>query len=365
MVFVPATDQAIRYCGRVVLSADECRFDWPGVEVRFTVTGARRVHIHMDGARNYFNLIVGGQSSVLATEPGETRYAVDLDPNQQTTIHLYKRTEAMAGFPDGRTGCVIFKGIELDTGQLIAMDEPARPVIEVVGDSDTAAFGNLGSRAESKTPVSHPPFQDVSQSWGSFTAQAFGADCHNISFSGMGAVWNAPGFDGPAMNEHYKQLLVSSSEKWVATPDNNILPQVDLIILYIGGNDWWTLADRGDNDFIEGYLRFLGELRALRPKQPLLMLLADGASGSCLVTRDRQRLFSDDMKRVFGEVVRAVDGEQNGIYLREVFPEPAIDVEDDADWGLGEHWSVQGNHKWANGVIPRVTEVTGWRSLVS
>lgn len=360
MVFFPASDKAIRYCGRVALSSEECRFDWPGVEVRFAVTGATQVHIHMDGARNYFNLVVAGKSSVLVTEPGNTCYPIDLDPNQQTTMHLYKRTEAIAGYPDGRTGCVIFKGIELDAGRLIADEAPARRVIEVVGDSDTAAFGNLGSRAESKTAVSCPPFQDVSQSWGAFTAQAFGADCHNISFSGMGAVWNAPGLDRPAMNEHYKQLLVSSPEQWTAKPNDNTLPHADLVILYIGGNDWWTLTDRGDNDFIEGYVRFLRELRALRPAQPFLILLADEASGSCLVTRDRQRLFSDDMKRVLGEIVRAVDGEQNSIYLREVVPEPAIDVEDDADWGLAEHWSVQGNRKWANGVIPLVAEVTGW-----
>ncbi len=366
---IAATDPTIRYCGRTATSGNTVVFDWPATEIVFSVTGSREVSIQMDGGCSFFNVVVGREArDPLATVHGERSYIIvsDLNPNDETEVRLYKRTEAVASFPDRKTGPVTVKGIDLDPGGSLVRTQPShRRVIEVVGDSDTAAYGNLGARTgfdvKDRTVFADPSKQDTAQSWSAFVAEAFDAGCHNISYSGMGAVWNAPGMaaDG-AMDRHYQRLLVARSDLWVATPEANVLPDVDAIILYIGGNDWWTLAEKGDAPFVDGFVAFVEMIRRLRPTQPLLMLAADPLSGSCLVTRDRQRLFSDDMKRVYGDIASAVGGERQGIYLREVVPEPAIDVEADEDWGLMEHWSVLANHKWARGVIPLVAEVTGW-----
>jgi hypothetical protein len=365
-LLIPASDKAIRYCGRVVLSDGSCLFDWPGTELVFTVSRTSEVSIQMDGANNLFSLAVGNRPvEVLATDAGTQTYliATNLNPELQTQVCLYKRTEAVASFPDRKTGCVRFDGVVLDPeGELMPQPELVRKqVIEVIGDSDTAAYGNLGVRTgmqvKDRSVFADPTAQDAGQSWAALVANQLGVDCHNISFSGMGAVWNAPGMVTGAMNEHYQRMLVAEGSAYIATPQQNLLPEVDLLVMYIGGNDWWSLAERGDDDFVDGYLDFLTQVRSLRPTQPILILLADAESGSCLVTRDRQRLFSDDMKRVLGEVVRRTTHDQ--IYLREVIPDPAIDVDDDADWGLMEHWSVQGNQKWAQGVLPHLQEVMG------
>jgi len=135
---------------------------------------------------------------------------------------------------------------------------------------------------------------------------------------------------------------------------------VDLVVLYIGGNDWWTLEQKEDDRLVEGYVAFLALLRQLRPRQPILVLTADESSGSCLVTPERQQLFSRDMKRVLGRAVDRAGGENERIHLREVVPQPAIDVTLDSDWALMEHWSVAAHEKWAQGVIRLIEEISGW-----
>jgi len=365
-------ESAIQYIGRVVQLTDisgrtRCRFDWPGTEIRFTVKGSKSVNIKMNGANNFFNVSLNsGPPTVLACDGGLKEYPVanDLNPNLEYKISIYKRTEAVAQFPDRITGCVSFAGVLLDQeAQLIRQTEIQPRRIEFVGDSDTAAYGNLGPRTgfevEDRTVFADPSLQDTSKSWAALVANAFEAECHNISWSGMGAVWNAPGMsvDG-AMDQHYHRLIATEGNQpsTLATPDNPVLPPVDLIVLYIGSNDWWTVEERGDKAFVDGYVKFLASLRELRPGQPILVLAANENSGSCLMTLDRQRLFSDDMKRLLGRAVEGAGGETESIHLREVHPSPSIDLSLDEDWGLMEHWSVAAHEKWARGVIPLIEE---------
>jgi len=327
----------------------------------------------MDGANSLFNLMVDdGPPVILACDDGMKEYLVadQLDPAAKTTIRLCKRTEAIAHFPDRITGPVTLAGLLLDHGgRLVEYPESLQRAVEFVGDSDTAAYGNLGARTgfevTDRRVFADPSKQDASESWAAFVADAFGAECHNISWSGMGAVWNAPGHTaGGAMDSHYCRLLATEGDQTatLATIDNPVLPRVDLVVLYIGGNDWWTLEQRGDDAFVEGYVRFLAMLRGLRAGQPIIVLTANESSGSCLVTPERQRRFSADMKRVLGRAVDVAGGEAQGIHLREVVPSPAIDVTLDDDWGLMEHWSATAHRKWAQGIIPLIEEVMGWRS---
>lgn len=378
---IPPDDSAIQYRGRVAHMSDASgaavsRFDWPGTEIRFTVKGSRTVHLRMDGANNLFNLIVNDSSpDVLACDDGLKEYLVanDLDPAVETNVRVYKRTEAVAQFPDKTTGCVTLEGLLLDPGgQLVKYIGSPQRVIEFVGDSDTGAYGNLGIRTgfevEDRRVFADPSKQDASKSWAVIVASAFKAECHNISWSGMGAVWNAPGhFANGAMNRHYCRLLATEGDQpaTLASLDNPVLPRVNLVVLYIGSNDWWTLEQKGDDTFVEGYEGFLTLLRQLRPEQPIIVLTANETSGTCLVTLERQRLFSEDMKRLLGRAVDGAGGEAERIHLSEVIPLPAIDVTLDDDWGLMEHWSVAGHQKWAQGVIPLIGEIMGWGAETS
>lgn len=379
-LLIPPDDSEIQYCGRVVHTSDKsgaavCRFDWPGTEIRFTVKGSKKVYLKMDGANNFFNLIVDNSPTrVLACEEGSKEYLVtdNLDPDVETRIRVYKRTEAVARFPDKITGCVTIEGLLLvPGGSLVKHNVPPPRVIEFVGDSDTAAYGNLGIRTGFEVAdlriFADPSKQDAAKSWAAFVAGVFRAECHNISWSGMGAVWNAPGTsaDG-AMNRHYCRLLATEGdqEETLASSYNPVLPRVDLVVLYIGGNDWWTLEQKGDDAFVEGYIEFLILLRYLRPGQPIIVLTPNETSGSCLVTLERQRLFSEDMKRVLERAVDGAGGESKRIHLRKVVPQPSIDVTLDEDWGLMEHWSAAAHQKWAQGVIPLIEEVAGWNAEV-
>lgn len=371
-------DGSIQYHGRVVHTSDadgrvQCCFDWPGTEICFVVKGTETVHLEMDGANNFFNLTVGDRRpEILACADGTQEYCIadGLNPAAETRISIYKRTEAVAQFPDRATGCVVLFGIRLGSGgRLVDAPGPPQRVIECVGDSDTAAYGNLGARTgfevADRCVFADPSKQDASKSWAAFVADAFGAECHNISWSGMGAVWNAPGHGAEgAMDRHYFRLLATQGDRTdtPVSPNNPVLPPVSLVVLYIGGNDWWTLEQRGDAAFVEGYVEFLSRLRQLRADTPLLVLAADEVSGSCLVTPERQQLYSRDMKRVLGGAVEKAGGEAAGIYLREVIPASPIDLALDADWGLMEHWSVPAHRKWARGVTPLIEEIMGWKA---
>lgn len=328
----------------------------------------------MDGANSFFNLTIAESSPiVLACGDGLEEYLIadDLNSVAETDICIYKRTEAVARFPDRVTGCVSLLGVLLGSdGPLLTYTESRRKVIEFVGDSDTAAYGNLGPRTgfevADRSVFADPSKQDVSKSWAAFVANAFGAECHNISWSGMGAVWNVPGHGAEdAMDRHYFRLLATGGDAaaTVASLDNPVLPPVDLVVLYIGGNDWWTLEQRGDDAFVEGYTKFLIQLRRLRPEPPIIVLAANGTSGSCLATPERQRLFSDDMKRMLGQAVDRAGGKAERIHLREVVPSPAIDLSLDDDWGVMEHWSVPAHRKWAEGVVPLIEKIMGWKRL--
>lgn len=360
----------IQGTGRFVVTDDHLAFDWPGSSLHFAVSGTQSLALVMDGAGNWFNIDINGQRQVLSTGHETATYTLAwpaTDNHQPTTVRITKRTEGRTATPHGPTGMVRFEGLILDPGtQLSALPFPAR-TIEFVGDSDTAAYGNLGPRTglrpEDRSIFADPAFQDASASWAAVTADAFDAACHNISYSGMGAVWNSPGHDEPlAMKHFYGRMLVNDPGSHVADAPALSLPKADLVVLYIGGNDWWSIKGR-EAAFSQGYSEFLQQIRALRGEIPMLIACADSASGSCLETRQRQQQFSDEMLLLIENAV-TLAGVPN-VYQRTITPSPGIDVDDDNDWGVMEHWSASAHAKWASSVIDHVADITGWSPATS
>lgn len=148
--FIAATHPGFAYCGRVARSGDSYRFDWPNTEIRFSVRGTDAISVRMDGANNFFNIAIDDDPSrVLATGEGVQDYSLSeqLKPAKVHRILLTKRTEAVASFPDKKTACVLLQGVLLGAGGMLLSESfERRRVIEFVGDSDTAAYGNLGER---------------------------------------------------------------------------------------------------------------------------------------------------------------------------------------------------------------------------
>eukprot|EP00966_Prymnesium_polylepis_P335680 7391017-Prymnesium_polylepis.1 len=50
------------------------------------------------------------------------------------------------------------------------------------------------------------------------------------------------------------------------------------------------------------------------------------------------------------------------LFLELVEPRAPCVLSDRADWGQMGHWSVQGNAKWADAVVPLVAAHLGWEA---
>ena len=147
----------------------------------------------------------------------------------------------------------------------------------------------------------------------------------------------------------------------MACSEMSELPEVDLVCIYLGGNDWFTLdgSQHKHSPFVTGFAAFLSSIRELRPLTPILVLTADGRSGTCLGSVEDQRRYSQTLKKL----LTAAASDQEGIHVGHVDCAGAISVDDPSDWGLMGHWSVAGHQKWARGVIPIISALTGWEPI--
>lgn len=248
-----------------------------------------------------------------------------------------------------------------------ACEGPVRR-LEFIGDSETAGFGNLGP---SEPPGSHswrhvfhmdPADQDANRAWPALVAEKLGAECHVIAWSGAGVLWNCP--DGCSADGNFQALLprmLGSDASTAATPENGLLQgwEPDAVVVYIGGNDWYSLSEGRHEELGRAFGALLGQLRALRPSAAVLVLLAAPSSFcSCISTLEEQAWFAADMDRCWRRAAELAG--HPGVSMHQVEPRPAIDVADRADWGQAAHWSARGHEKWAGAVAPLVSARLGW-----
>ncbi|CAL1165136.1 unnamed protein product [Cladocopium goreaui] len=362
--FVPATDGRLHFRGRIVKNKEGVCFDWPCTSFKFK-TSASRAWLRMDGGRNYFNVLINGSLvCVLKTFSAVRDYLVPTDG--ESIVEVQKRTEAKIGsITQKETSSVTLHGLVLEDGSLedLPQDTPKR--LEFLGDSETSGFGNLGPsqpgvpnlRSVLTVNVAH---QDANQAWPALVAKAFGADFHNISWSGAGVVWNAGAgcsADAP-FHDLYSRALGSSQTTSI---DGEWQP--DAVVLYLGGNDWWSLSHKGEEPLIAGFRRFLRHLREHRgPDVAICILLASPESVcACIGSLEDQRAFAADMSRCWRAAAEQLEDPK--VYWDVVDPKPPCSLSDPADWGQMGHWSVQGNSKWANAVIPILESRLDWSRI--
>ena len=137
------------------------------------------------------------------------------------------------------------------------------------------------------------------------------------------------------------------------------LPEVDLVVIYLGGCDWFTLdgSPETHDGFVSGFEAFLKAIRLQREQVPILVLTADERSGSCLEGLEEQKRYS----QLTGDLLARAGREQAGVHVLQVDCGSEISVGDTNDWGLMGHWSVASHRKWARGVISLVAATTGWK----
>ena len=305
--FIGATDPRVLICGRTVVADGAVKFDWPGVVIRLAVRGASKVYLRMDGNKNYFAVEQEGRpASSFGTKRRTVKeYLLPVDLNEKettTSLTVTKRTEAKAEFSlfssSSVTGVVTLLGVVLESdvdGAELDQPPPFPPRrLEVYGDSDTCAFGNEAKRTGvgilSMLNSFCPNKQDASNSWPLLLGQLLDAQVHLIAWSGIGINWNAPMSSMEPMSVVWDQLLANDGTAGRVAPSDGVGTNgsdgsgadaawsPDAILIYCGGNDYWTMGDappagtranpqRSEAAFVDGFTEWLPRAHTVHTAQ--------------------------------------------------------------------------------------------------
>lgn len=248
--------QGVRWIGRADVGTST-RFSWSGTGfvVRFQGTGVTATLKNAEGYL-FFVVVDGGvQGSFLASR-GEAAYplAAQLSPGEHV-VELYRQTE-------GRYGDSQLQDLEVVDGELLAPPTGPDAVLELIGDSITCGYGNLGA-----VPCSFS--FDTESHWDSYGAVAgrlLGVDVHTVAISGRGLTRNNDGTTTGTLPDVYDRVLPrDETPVWT----HRVAPRV--IVINLGTNDF---AQGNPGVFFEEqYLAFLRRLRALHPDAFLLATL--------------------------------------------------------------------------------------------
>lgn len=214
------------------------------------------------------------------------------------TVRLALDTEGMYGY-------VQFRSLELGTGTLLAPPARAPLRMEVVGDSITCGYGNLGP----------PTVEDQSNNWsaptcnfttdtesnymayGSVLARLLGAEVVSICYSGLGVYEDLDGnIDSPSTPQlptYYQDALVDCDGVELheyGYPVAGHSAPYDVVLVNLGTNDISGAKGVPALDVLKtAYFKLLGEIRANNPAAQVFLTLGP-MSGDAELDTYAQRL---------------------------------------------------------------------------
>ncbi|HWA73071.1 MAG TPA: SGNH/GDSL hydrolase family protein [Polyangiaceae bacterium] len=246
----------VRWLGRVDASNPAAvKFSWSGTGFLAKVSGTKvSVRLQTEGATSaaFFQPVVDGTTRPRFQVPTGAAQTVVLADNLSAgehTIELYRETEGMYGNS-------IFSGFV--DGTLLAPPPAPTRLIEIVGDSISAGYGNLGNEV-------HPPWDNTCTfsldtesayaAYGSVLARSLSAEVSIIAHSGWGMVRDLDGKTANVLSAEYENTLGSS-----ATPRYDFARKPNAVIVNLGTNDS-APGDPG-TAYEDAYVTFLRKVRS-------------------------------------------------------------------------------------------------------
>ena len=175
---------------------------------------------------SYFTVYIDGKRVDTRFEVGEKKTAkltvASFTGNFFHTVKIVKQTEFK--WSKATVKSLSFKGY------LTEAPAKAKYYIEFLGDSLTAAYGNIGKPGNE--PSDSPKYQDGTKSYAYLAAEKLGADCSILARSSVGIskCWsNSPIID------YYKTYSKGRSSE-AFNPKNERKP--NLIVIHLGANDY-------------------------------------------------------------------------------------------------------------------------------
>lgn len=280
----PSGDPAVRFVGRFdTREASGPKCGWPGCRViaRFegTAVSAKLEEIledWQDGGPSEWDVAIDGAITtklVMKTGVNDYELASGLSAGKHV-VELYKRSEA-------QNGVTRFLGYDFHGGKMLAPPAPAARRIEIVGDSQPAAFGIEGVGQGPDCPGNDwaARWQNFHKSFGARLGEIFGADVYGTVYSGKGFSRNIWRPDDETMPKIFGRANpvdpTSVFDLKSAVPD--------VVVVMMGGNDFAIGQPQDDgpaplDEFIAAYDGLVGTMRAAYPQAQLYLAVSPSVS---------------------------------------------------------------------------------------
>lgn len=260
---------------------------WPGCRIvarfegtRVSVSLKELSYPWMEGNPSEWDVAVDDVwQPKIVTALGTHTYPIasDLAPGPHK-VELYKRSEAQDGFTQ-------FLGFELGGGALLAPPPKSIRHIEIIGDSQPAAFGveGVGYRNNDCPGLDYAArWQNFRKSFGSVLGNTLSAEVHGTVYSGKGVVKNIWRTDTETLPVlFFRSNPVDTTAAWDFSAW-----QPDVVIMMMGGNDF-SIGQPNENgsngpttpaEFTEGYRKFVHVVRSKYPNAHLFLSVSPSVS---------------------------------------------------------------------------------------
>eukprot|EP00762_Andalucia_godoyi_P006070 ANDGO_00417.mRNA.1 Cellulase/esterase CelE len=341
-VDLPASDPIVWRDGRVLQNADQSvSLDWSLTQLSFCATTAvLSVTLSDTGGSlgSQFDVILDGavvgllNLSTSTTATVHTLWKSQSGTGEFHQFAIRKRTEAL-------TGVTTIHSFSADLFQACSHPLSSRS-IELIGDSITCAYGNLGKTGCHFSPNT----EDAVYSYENIAAQSMGADLHITCWSGKGMVRNyaAPNTTSPDPFPTYYGRIVAN---YPESPENawNFSSWVpSAVVINLGTNDYSVAPQPPQNVFENGYHNLVQRIRSNYGKDTwIFMLCGPMIQNPCC------------------EYVQSV-ASSYGLFQRVAYVDMHV-LTESSDYGCDGHPSVQGHSKMAVPLENAFEKYLGWR----
>lgn len=331
----PASDPAVLYNGRVLTQGGAVSFDWSGVyaKIRFHGTSLS-VRCSDSKGHSYLNVWVDSAMGVEAgkvvrvgKETSEIILAKGLKKGAHEVI-IQKRTE-------GEQGCVTLNEFMTD-GKILHADGARQRRIECIGDSYTCGYGTENSRRDDPFKAET---ENCNKAYGFILGRLFDADVTLFSHSGRGVARNYGDFgkfEDTMTHKYSKTFDEASDALWEGT-----CTKPDIVIIYLGTNDFSVGKQPSLNAFCNNYKTLLGKVRANYGDTVPVLCVASKADV------------------LMGQYVKTAV-ERCGLANVHWMAIQTDAHNNDSELGASWHPNYEGQRKVASLMAPYVSTLTGW-----
>ena len=335
-VETPASDSRIEYTGRTVVNGNDVSYDWSGVYFRVKFNGPYLAMKCSDTKNCWFNLWIDKEMTPQADRKfmvGEAKDTVivlaeGLGKGEHEVI-LQKRTE-------GEQGLFTVHSF-ISEGEILKAKGRKERHIEFIGDSYTCGYGT-------ESPDKDDPFlaetENCNLTYAAIAARYFNADFNLVSHSGQGIVRNYDNY-GPGYHMPDRYLQSFDTDKGIAWNAKKAPYTPDVVVIYLGTNDFSTGQQPHEEAFRGNYLRLLNSIKANYGENIPILCMASPAN-SYLYDYLRSIVNICGLKNV------AYMAASNHVYNH------------GDELGASHHPNYKGHIKVASCMIPYVSTLTGW-----